>query len=162
MVTLCKSFGRRPRRIKGIALALQPDMKTSKAVSKGVVHAPADVIDVLDRVLDRGIVIDVWLRVSLVGLQLVDVDARIVVASIKTYVREGDALAAQGTVSRPAAPETTAKRPARRRRPRKPQQPRPRVMLRCANGCTFLRASGKTTQIPCSTDRTKTCAVTPV
>ncbi|HET7343947.1 MAG TPA: gas vesicle protein GvpJ, partial [Methylomirabilota bacterium] len=57
-------------------------MKTRRAV----VRAPGDVMEVLDRVLDRGIVIDVWLRVSVAGLQLVDVDARVVVASIKTYV----------------------------------------------------------------------------
>jgi len=42
-------------------------------------------IDVLDRVLDKGIVIDAWVRVSLVGIDLVTVEARVVVASIATY-----------------------------------------------------------------------------
>ena len=39
-------------------------------------------IDVLDRVLDKGIVIDAWVRVSLVGIDLITVEARVVVASI--------------------------------------------------------------------------------
>ncbi len=44
------------------------------------------VIDVLDHVLDKGIVIDAWVRVSLAGIDLVTVEARIVVASIGTYL----------------------------------------------------------------------------
>src|SRR3982751_863101 len=71
-------------------------MKSRKSAAETgsmVVRAPADVVEVLDRVLDRGIVIDAWLRVSVIGLALVDVDARVVVASIRTYVRDGDALA---------------------------------------------------------------------
>ncbi len=49
-------------------------------------------IDVLDRILDKGIVIDAWIRVSLVGIDLVTVEARVVVASIDTYLRYADAL----------------------------------------------------------------------
>ena len=41
-------------------------------------------IEVLDRVLDKGIVIDAWVRVSVVGIDLVTIDARVVVASIQT------------------------------------------------------------------------------
>src|SRR6267143_4499177 len=53
-------------------------------------------VDVLDRVLDKGIVIDACVRVSLVGIaiELVTVDARVVVASIATYLEHSDALAA--------------------------------------------------------------------
>src|SRR5437762_12697771 len=58
-----------------------------------VVRAGPDVVDVLDRVLDKGIVIDAWVRMSLVGIELVTVDARVVVASIATYVAHSDALA---------------------------------------------------------------------
>jgi hypothetical protein len=50
-------------------------------------------IDVLDRVLDKGIVIDAWVRLSLVGIDLVTVEARVVVASIATYFAHSDALA---------------------------------------------------------------------
>ena len=50
-------------------------------------------IDVLDRVLDKGIVIDAWVRVSLVGIDLLTVEAHVVVASIATYLRYGEAVA---------------------------------------------------------------------
>jgi hypothetical protein len=59
-------------------------------------------IDVLDRVLDKGIVIDAWVRVSLVGIDLLTVEARIVVASIDTYIKYSEAVGQVSTVSRPA------------------------------------------------------------
>jgi hypothetical protein len=59
-------------------------------------------IDVLDRVLDKGIVIDAWVRVSLVGIDLITVEARIVVASIETYIRYSEAVSQLSPVSRPA------------------------------------------------------------
>ena len=52
----------------------------------------SSLIDVLDRVLDKGIIIDAWVRVSLVGIDLITVEARVVVASIDTYLRYADAL----------------------------------------------------------------------
>ena len=52
----------------------------------------SSLIDVLDRVLDKGIVIDAWVRISLVGIDLITVEARVVVASIETYLRYADAL----------------------------------------------------------------------
>jgi gas vesicle structural protein len=58
-------------------------------------------IDVLDRVLDKGIVIDAWVRISLVGLDLITVEARVVVASIDTYLKYADAVGLVGLVSRP-------------------------------------------------------------
>jgi gas vesicle structural protein len=59
-------------------------------------------IDVLDRVLDKGIVIDAWVRVSLVGIDLITVEARVVVASIDTYLKYSEAVGAAASVSRPA------------------------------------------------------------
>jgi hypothetical protein len=59
-------------------------------------------IDVLDRVLDKGIVIDAWVRVSLVGIDLITVEARVVVASIDTYLKYSDAIGAAASASRPA------------------------------------------------------------
>jgi len=59
-------------------------------------------IDVLDRVLDKGIVIDAWVRVSLVGIDLLTVEARVVVASIDTYIKYSEAVGQVPTVSRPA------------------------------------------------------------
>ena len=58
-------------------------------------------IDVLDRVLDKGIVIDAWVRVSLVGIDLITVEARVVVASIDTYLKYSEAVAQVGPVSKP-------------------------------------------------------------
>jgi hypothetical protein len=62
-------------------------------------------IDVLDRVLDKGIVIDAWVRVSLVGIDLITVEARIVVASIDTYLKYSEAVGQVSPVSKPAALE---------------------------------------------------------
>ena len=60
-------------------------------------------IDVLDRVLDKGIVIDAWVRVSLVGIDLITVEARVVVASIDTYLKYSEAVSQSSLVGRPAA-----------------------------------------------------------
>src|SRR5467141_1630535 len=59
-------------------------------------------IDVLDRVLDKGIVIDAWVRVSLVGIDLITVEARVVVASIDTYLKYSELVGASAPASRPA------------------------------------------------------------
>lgn len=61
----------------------------------------SSLIDVLDRVLDKGIVIDAWVRVSLVGIDLVTVEARVVVASIDTYLEYPEAVGITAPVSRP-------------------------------------------------------------
>jgi 4-hydroxy-3-methylbut-2-enyl diphosphate reductase IspH len=61
----------------------------------------SSLIDVLDRVLDKGIVIDAWVRVSLVGIDLVTVEARIVVASIDTYLKYSEAVGITSPISRP-------------------------------------------------------------
>ncbi|MFE6738157.1 gas vesicle structural protein GvpA [Streptomyces tubercidicus] len=47
--------------------------------------------DILDLILDRGLVIDVFVRVSLVGIEILKIDARIVVASVDTYLRFAEA-----------------------------------------------------------------------
>ena len=48
--------------------------------------------DVLDTILDKGLVIDAYVRVSLVGIELLTVDARVVVASVDTYLRFAEAV----------------------------------------------------------------------
>jgi gas vesicle structural protein len=58
-------------------------------------RAPRDegtLIDVLDRVLDKGIVIEAWARVSLVGIDLMTLEMNMVVASIDTYLMYSDKL----------------------------------------------------------------------
>ena len=61
----------------------------------------SSLIDVLDRVLDKGIVIDAWVRVSLVGIDLITVEARVVVASIDTYLKYSDAIGGAAAAARP-------------------------------------------------------------
>ena len=63
--------------------------------------AGSSLIDVLDRVLDKGIVIDAYVRVSLVGIDLVSVEARIVVASVDTYLKYAEVIGVTGMASRP-------------------------------------------------------------
>ena len=65
----------------------------------------SSLIDVLDRVLDKGIVIDAWVRISLVGIDLITVEARVVVASIDTYLKYADAVGLTGLVARPGIAE---------------------------------------------------------
>ena len=62
----------------------------------------SSLIDVLDRVLDKGIVIDAWVRVSLVGIDLITVEARIVVASIDTYLKYSEAVSGLPTAAAPS------------------------------------------------------------
>src|SRR5438093_13755727 len=64
--------------------------------------------DVLDRVLDKGIVIDAWVRISLVGIDLITVEARVVVASIDTYLRYAESVGTFPSVARPAGLEMTS------------------------------------------------------
>src|ERR687887_293573 len=49
-------------------------------------------VDVLDVILDKGLVIDAFVRVSLVGIELLTIDARIVIASVDTYLRFAEAV----------------------------------------------------------------------
>ena len=53
--------------------------------------APSGLADVIEIILDKGIVIDVYVRVSLVGIELLTIDARIVIASVDTYLRFAEA-----------------------------------------------------------------------
>ena len=53
---------------------------------------PSGLADVLDVILDKGLVIDAYVRVSLVGIELLTIDARIVVASVDTYLRFAEAV----------------------------------------------------------------------
>jgi hypothetical protein len=62
----------------------------------------SSLIDVLDRVLDKGIVIDAWVRVSLVGIDLITVEGRGVVASIDTYLKYSEAVGQSVPIARPA------------------------------------------------------------
>ena len=49
--------------------------------------------EVLDRILDKGVVIDVWARVSVVGIELLTIEARVVVASVDTFLHYAEEIA---------------------------------------------------------------------
>src|SRR2546430_12870040 len=54
--------------------------------------SPSGLADVLDVILDKGLVIDAFVRVSVIGIELITIDARIVVASVDTYLRFAEAV----------------------------------------------------------------------
>ncbi len=53
---------------------------------------PSGLADVIDTILDKGMVIDAYVRVSLVGIEVLTIDARVVVASVDTYLRFAEAV----------------------------------------------------------------------
>ncbi|MFC7611477.1 gas vesicle structural protein GvpA [Teichococcus aestuarii] len=62
--------------------------------------ASSSLAEVIDRILDKGIVVDAFLRVALVGIELLAVEIRVVVASVETYLRYAEAV---GLTTDPAA-----------------------------------------------------------
>ncbi len=54
--------------------------------------ASSGLAEVLDRILDKGIVIDAWVRVSLLGLEILTIEARIVIAGVETYLKYAEAV----------------------------------------------------------------------
>ncbi|HEY2550601.1 MAG TPA: gas vesicle protein GvpJ [Streptosporangiaceae bacterium] len=54
--------------------------------------SPSGLADVIEIILDKGLVIDAYVRVSLVGIELLTIDARIVIASVDTYLRFAEAV----------------------------------------------------------------------
>lgn len=58
--------------------------------------------EVVDRVLEKGIVIDAFVKVSLVGIELISVEARIVVASVETYLKYAEAIGLTASAAAPA------------------------------------------------------------
>ena len=60
------------------------------AVEKAI--GSTSLAEVVDRILDKGIVVDAWVRVSLVGIELLAIEARIVVASVDTFLKYAEAV----------------------------------------------------------------------
>jgi hypothetical protein len=58
--------------------------------------------EVVDRILDKGIVIDAWVKVSLVGIELLSIEARVVVASVETYLKYAEAIGLTAAAAMPA------------------------------------------------------------
>jgi len=58
--------------------------------------------EVIDRILDKGIVVDAWARISLVGIEILSIEARVVVASVDTYLKYAEAVGLTATAATPA------------------------------------------------------------
>jgi hypothetical protein len=54
--------------------------------------SPSGLADVLDVILDKGLVIDAYVRISIIGIEVLTIDARIVIASVDTYLRFAEAV----------------------------------------------------------------------
>jgi hypothetical protein len=72
-----------------VTTAVQPAGGGGGAVDR---PSSSSLADVIDTILDKGLVIDAYVRVSLVGIELLTVDARVVVASVDTYLRFAEAV----------------------------------------------------------------------
>lgn len=70
-------------------MAMAQRYAAQQGMSRG---GPSGLADVLEVLLDKGLVIDAFVRVSLVGIELLTIDARIVVASVDTYLRFAEAV----------------------------------------------------------------------
>jgi hypothetical protein len=55
--------------------------------------------EVVDRILDKGIVVDAWARISLVGIEILAIEARVVVASVDTYLKYAEAVGLTATAT---------------------------------------------------------------
>ena len=58
--------------------------------------------EVVDRILDKGIVIDAFVKVSLVGIELLSIEARVVIASVETYLKYAEAIGLTASAATPA------------------------------------------------------------
>ncbi len=59
----------------------------------------SSLVEVVDRILDKGIVIDAWVRISLVGIELLAIEARVVVASVEAYLKYAEAVGLTATAA---------------------------------------------------------------
>ena len=60
------------------------------AVEKSM--SSSSLVEVIDRILDKGVVIDAWVRLSLVGIELLAIEARVVLASVETFLKYAEAV----------------------------------------------------------------------
>jgi len=64
--------------------------------------------EVLDRILDKGVVVDTWARISLVGIEILTIEARVVVASVDTFLHYAEEITKIEKAAMEAAPEIPA------------------------------------------------------
>lgn len=112
--------------------------------------------DVLDRVLDKGLVIDAEIRIAVAGIELLTVNAHVKIASFETWDRH-------------VATEQQRRRRLRGAEPEQDSSDTHRVRLRCEDGCTFERRAstlvvrdGRFARQRCAIKAKRRCAVTVV
>jgi gas vesicle structural protein len=84
---------------QAMAAAQQPLGKTSEL---------GGVAQLVDVILDKGIVVDAWVRVSVVGLEVLAIEARVVVASVDTYLRYAEAIGRIGPAAAPSRQQSVS------------------------------------------------------
>lgn len=67
------------------------------AVEKAI--GSSSLVEVIDRILDKGVVIDAWVRVSLVGIELLAIEARVVIAGVETFLKYAEAVGLTATAA---------------------------------------------------------------
>jgi gas vesicle structural protein len=66
------------------------------AVGRGL--ASSTLVEVIDRILDKGLVVDFWVTVALIGIEIVSIEGRVVVASVETYLKYAEAMGLSASV----------------------------------------------------------------
>ena len=74
----------------------------------GKISELGGVAQLVDVILDKGIVIDAWVRVSIVGLEVLAIEARVVVASVDTYLRYAEAIGRIGPAAAPSRQQSVS------------------------------------------------------
>jgi len=64
--------------------------------------ASSSLVETIEAILDKGIVIDAWVRLSVVGIEILALEARVVVASVETYLKYAEAIGLTATAAEPA------------------------------------------------------------
>ena len=60
-----------------------------------------NIMDLVDRILDKGLVIDIYLKLSLVGIELLEIQARIVISGVESYIKYATQMQRLGLVAKP-------------------------------------------------------------
>lgn len=72
--------------------AIQPEVKGASIMAIESANSSSSLVEVVDRILDKGVVVDAWVRVSLVGIELLAIEARVVIASVDTWLKYAEAV----------------------------------------------------------------------
>ena len=89
-------------------MAISYDRGPTPRPSVQRVSGPSGLAELLNVILDKGIVIDAWARVSVVGLEVLTIEARVVVASVETYLRYAEAIGLTALAAAPPAQQGAA------------------------------------------------------